>query len=138
VSQRWEGSEVSGSEDSIITEVLRRTQLDPSNTQLREALAEMMKEAKTQLVSGGAGRDLRKTQAPRERWVDQVLAHVSRSEQEECPSFWPCMETSQERRVMEMESEHLIWTPTAESAREWVKRAASTVASTTTDRGRLL
>jgi hypothetical protein len=94
VSQRWEGSEVSGSEDSIITEVLRRTQLDPSNTQLREALAEMMKEAKTQLVSGGAGRDLRKTQAPRERWVDQVLAHVSRSEQEECPSFWPCMEMS--------------------------------------------
>jgi hypothetical protein len=78
----------------------------------------------------------RKTRATRERWVDRVLAHVPRADLDECPFFWSCMEVSQERMVAEMESDPLIWDPTAESAREWTQRVASTVASTVKDRPR--
>jgi hypothetical protein len=134
--------ELSGSDDSIIiTEVRRRTQLDPGNTQLRRVLAEAMKEAKSRMTLGGSGSrdargDPRRARVARERWVERVLAHVPRADLDECPSFWPCMETSQERKVTEMESDHLIWTPTAESAREWTQRAAFTVASIVKDRQR--
>ena len=64
--------ELSGSDDSIITEVLRRTQLDPGDTHLRGVLAEVMKEAKSRMTLGGGGsRDARGD--PRQA---RVLTHL--------------------------------------------------------------
>jgi hypothetical protein len=98
---------MSDSGDSLITEVLRASNMDPSG---RSAAPHMLINPQSQA-----------------RWVQQVLAHMPSRDKAECPSYWPCMESSQKRRVSEMEVDHLVWAPTAEATREWVTLAASRV-----------
>jgi hypothetical protein len=46
-------SEMSDSGDSLITEVLRASNMDPHNSKMREAMAHMLREAETLVGSGG-------------------------------------------------------------------------------------
>jgi hypothetical protein len=89
--------------------------MDPHNSKMREAMAHMLREAQTVVGSGDpSGRSappMLTTPQSQAGWVQQVLAHVPSRDKAECLSYWPCMESSQERRVSEMELDHLVWAP---------------------------
>jgi hypothetical protein len=101
----------------------------------------MLREAQTLVGSGdpsgrSAAPHMLTTPQSQARWVQQVLAHVPSRDKAECPSYWPCMESSQERRVSEMEVDHLVWAPMAEATREWATLAASRATSVAKERHR--
>jgi hypothetical protein len=87
--------------------------MDPQNVKMREAMAHVFREAQALSGSGGssgktASPPMLATSQGQARRVHKVLAHVPTQEKVKSPSYWPCMELSQERRVSEMEVEYLL------------------------------